>query len=623
MKNQDLINNDTVNALLRFARVSTILCITISLSTIIVRIIHFPWLYKISPGIILMNPLTAILLILTCIALWLVRDENKISPLFNVSYKTISKIICILVIAISFFRIVFDFFDWPFILDLLLFRKQLEVPQQANLTASYNVMSLKSAISLFLLGLSIIFIDSNKNWIHKNPQTLNYIVIFISILTIYGYIYKVEDLYLTLGRAPMSSLTAACFLLLSISVLFFRPYQGTMAHIIGQNPTQVFTMRVLAFIIPLIIGFLKIQGEKNNIFTENFGTAIIATTTYIISMTLLGWKTSIQYKLQKAKKAQFAIIKKQRKKMRRILDTSPSRVQILDLTKMKNIYANEVKEEVQILPKNEIVEKNYEEILEEFVHPEDLKKEKERLSQFQKLDDNEFDDQIFRIKNKEGSTSWIFNRAIVFKRVDGKPTQILLNTINITKQKEKELELNNTKKELEEKKKELEEARKNLKDANNKLKKKVEEREEALVKSEKKYHSYIRNSFNGIIQYEHHGSDIDLELPTDDFIKQVKEKSYIKEVNQVAADILGYNDPEELKGISFLEHTKDIPEKELHNNIKNFIKSDYRLFGLEPVVIKKGGQKIQTYINLLGIVKNKKLVKVWEIQSKSKIKKID
>lgn len=621
MKNQKFVNTQTVDALLRFATIFTVLAFLIPLATIIIRLIDFPWLQAISPGFVVINPATAICIIIIAIAIWLIRDEENISHIYNISFKTISNILCILIIAFCISRISFEIFDWHFPLDLLLFKDQLEIPEDAGLNVTYNKVGINTAICLLMLAFSAIFIDSKSSWFYSNPQTLNYISIFISILTIYGYIYSVKDLYLTLGKVPMSFISAVSILFISTSILFFRPYQGTMAHLIGQNPTQVFMMRAMAFVLPLLIGSLKMKGTELDFFGEKFGTAIMATTTYIISMSLLGWKTSIQYKLQEARIDRFRIIKKQRKELLRILDSSPTIIQILDTKSNKVVFTNELNKK-GMLKKEEVLESSYDELLEP-IHPDDMEEIKKRSTRMQKLKDHEYDDVIFRIVDQDGNLTWLFNRAIVFKRDGDEPTQFLLSTIDITKQKEAEIALRKKKKELTDKQEELKKAKEKLKKVNEKLQEKAKERETVLVKSENRYSNYIKNSFNGIIQFGHHGGDINIEQPIDDFINEVKEKTYIKKANKVAADILGYEDPKEIEGLSFSEFSIETPEEEINKNLTNFIKSDYRLFGLEPIVIKKGGEKIQTYINILGIVKNKKLVKVWEIQSKARIKNID
>jgi PAS domain-containing protein len=617
---KDLVNMQTVNALLQFAVVFTLIGFLIPLANISLRVIDFPLLQKITPGHSVMNPLAATCIALIAIALWLVRNESETTDIF--SLKTISKSLCILVIAVCLGRIVFTLFGWPFLLDDMLFSSQLKVPEHLNLDTKYNTLGINTALCLAILAISIIYIDSKNPWVYANPQSLNYVVIFISILTIYGYVYSVEDLYNTLGSIPMKFFSAVSLMLLASAVLFFRPYQGTMAHLVGQNPTRVFLMRFLAFIVPLLIGYIKIKGQENDLYNEEFGSAIVATTTYLISMTLLGWKTTIQYKLQVARVDKFRTIKEDRKRMNQILNGSQTHIQILDLTKDQFVFSNYVAKDSSE-DRKQIEKIKYSVLIKEITHPDDLTLLEERLDRLKKLKKDEHDDQIFRSINKNGEVSWIFSRAIVFKKIDEKPIQILFNSVDITKEKELEEKLQNKKKELEEKQKKLEEARNDLKNTNKKLENKAKDQAKELAKTEKAYHDYIKNSFDGIIQYSFKDEPIDIEQNDEEIITQIKKRAYIEEANTAAAKNLGYDDPEELKDMYFIEQKKNTAQKIVDENIKELIQNNFRLYGLKPIVAVKEGKKIKLYINVLGIIKDKKLTKIWEIQSNRRIKKLD
>lgn len=620
MNRNRLVNQDTVNALLRTATLFTVLSFLLPLATLILRIVDFEWLQKHMPGPVVINPLSAITHMIAAVAIWLVRKRYINNTVWGIKNKTISNVLCLIIMSIGLGRIIFRILDWPFIIDELLFTDQLVIPDSLKIEVDYNSMAINTGFCYFLLGLSIIFIDYGKNTFYKSAQTFNYIIIFIAILSIYGFIYNVGNLYSSLGRIPMSSIAATCLLLQSTAVLFYRPYQGTISHLIGQNPTNVFLIRGIAFIIPLIIGYLRIKGEEFELYNEKFGTVLIGTFTYIISMSLLGWKSNIQYKLQLAKSQKLHLVKKERKRMQRILDTSPSIIQIFDLDKNKITFSNKHNQSSS-KEKDKIMESTYDELLEP-VHPDDMEKLSERYPKLKKLKKDEYDDVEFRVVDQEGNTRWFFNRAMVYSMKNDKVDQILLNSIDITKEKETEKALRKKQDELKDKHKKLEKAKKELDEVHNKLKKWVKEEEEELVKSEKLYHDYIRNSFDGIVEYAHKEGDIDLDQSKDKIIEQIKEQAYIKEANQTIADMYGYKSPKELAGMLFTDFVRDIPEDALKKNMEKFLESDYRIFGYKPVFISQEGKKVETYINLLGIVKDNKLVKVWDIHSQRKIREI-
>jgi 4-aminobutyrate aminotransferase-like enzyme len=155
------------------------------------------------------------------------------------------------------------------------------------------------------------------------------------------------------------------------------------------------------------------------------------------------------------------------------------------------------------------------------------------------------------------------------------------------------------------------------------LENKAKDQAKELAKTEKAYHDYIKNSFDGIIQYSFKDEPIDIEQNDEEIITQIKKRAYIEEANTAAAKNLGYDDPEELKDMYFIEQKKNTAQKIVDENIKELIQNNFRLYGLKPIVAVKEGKKIKLYINVLGIIKDKKLTKIWEIQSNRRIKKLD
>ncbi|GAL84260.1 hypothetical protein MYP_1488 [Sporocytophaga myxococcoides] len=385
-----------------------------------------------------------------------------------------------------------------------------------------------------------------------------------------------------------------------------------MKYLVGQNPAEVFMMRFLAFFIPLVLGYLRISGEEAGLYAKNVGTALMAISTYLISITLLGWKSTIQYKLQLAKRKEVELIKKDHQRIERILNNSQTFVQIINIQKGIIAFSNE-SGRGKMRTGKEIEGKTMSEIVKERIHPDDFPIIEERQKILPELKDNEYNDVAFRLTDEHGDHTWLFSRAIVFSRDEsGAVKEILFNTIDFTNEKKKESKLKQQKINLEQKQLELERIKRKLEEANNKLEEEAQKRASELYRSEKRYKDYIKNSFSGIIEFEH-TSDISISLPADEQVKKIREVTRIKEVNQVAAELHGYKNPDSLKGMPLLEFI-DLPEEIAIEYGKEFVRSNYRLVGKQPIQLTKEGKPVKVYSNLLGIVKNHFLVKVWEIQ---------
>ncbi|MCR6638233.1 MAG: hypothetical protein NVV82_04380 [Sporocytophaga sp.] len=488
----------------------------------------------------------------------------------------------------------------------LLYQNQ-ELPE---MTLSYKGLGINNAICINLLAISLLFIEKKKI-LFFNPQILNYFIIFLSFLTIYGYVYSVEEMY-TLRGIPMTFYSSLSMLLLSSSILFLRPFKGSMKYLVGQNPAEVFMMRFLAFFIPLALGYLRISGEEAGLYAKNVGTALMAVTTYLISITLLGWKSTIQYKLQLAKKKEVKLIIKDRKRIERILNNSQTFVQIINIQKGIIVFSNE-SGHGKMRTGKEIEGKTMSEIVKAKIYPGDFPVIEERQIILPELKDHEFNDVTFRVVDEQGEHTWLFSRASVFSRdKSGAVKEILFTTIDFTNEKKKEAKLHQQKISLEQKQLELEITNRKLEEANMKLEEEAKIRASELYKSEKRYKDYIKNSFSGIIEFEH-TSDINTRLPVDEQVKKIREVTRIKQVNQVAAELHGYKKPDSMKGMPLVKFV-DLPDEIAIAYGKEFVRSNYRLTATQPIQLTKEGKPVKVYSNLLGIVKNHFLVKVWEIQ---------
>ncbi|MCR6639043.1 MAG: hypothetical protein NVV82_08690 [Sporocytophaga sp.] len=286
----------TAIVLLRLGKAFCLLGTAIPVLILIGRLIDYQFLLSITPGkFIVMNPLSSICFILVGIAIWLVWDAN--APRKN---RRISKTLVLIVSFIGFLKILSLFLDFDLRLDGLLFREQLDFYKEIYNT-SWNEMAPNTALSFMLLGITIWRIDYNARNA-KYFQYINYFIVLIALLSLYGYVYGVRNLYGVFHKVPMSFYSGLCFLLFSISVLFIRPMKGSMVILVGENPAEVVLLRFLAFVLPLIFGWLKIEGERLELFEKELGTAMLAVLTYVISMVLIARKSSVQYRLRKARK---------------------------------------------------------------------------------------------------------------------------------------------------------------------------------------------------------------------------------------------------------------------------------------------------------------------------------
>ncbi len=606
---QTFENKDTVISLIRFGKFFCILSTIGPIALLSLKVIDYELFIEASPtGQAIFNPFSAICYAQLGIALWLVRRDDV-----SIRARWISRSLCILSLLVALSSIISYFIDADYDLTASLFNRYLADPNDRLWRSTYTNMGVITALGLSLLALSIIFIDSGGDKLYYNSQSLNYISIFIALIAIYGYIYKVKKLYEFIGHIPVSLHSAIFMYLLSSAVLFLRPYKGTMKDIIGQNPTEVFMMRFLAFIVPLAIGYVKIKGEEKNIFDKDFGTAILATCTFIISMSLLGWKSSIQYKLQTTKYRRFRTLKKDRKNLERILNTSQTYIQITNIANDTLVFSNDSGEGSFKARKEEIEGKKFSELILNSTHPDDRKTVLNRQKRLPELKDDEYDDIIIRLTDPDKNIMWVFSRAMVYKRESGKVKEVLFNAVDITRQKLEEEELGKTIKKIKKKNKELKRGRIKLEEANIKLEEEIKKHSEKMYENEKKYHDFIKNSFEGILRYElKDNKKLDTSLDIEEQTKIIYNESVVVEANEMAVKILEYPDIESMLGVSIHQHTV-LPEEEFTEMIKKFIKGNYALHGLKITEMTHKRNKVKVETHLIGVIEHKKLISAWGV----------
>lgn len=122
----------------------------------------------------------------------------------------------------------------------------------------------------------------------------------------------------------------------------------------------------------------------------------------------------------------------------KINNTSPGIIYVFDLVDRKEIYSNYKREAILGYSTDEIKDLS----LADLVHPDDLPEVIKHLNAFRGMPDGEMIMHESRSRHKNGKYIWMRNYEAVFKRDDdGTPSQIIGISINVSKEKEITLQL--------------------------------------------------------------------------------------------------------------------------------------------------------------------------------------
>jgi two-component system NtrC family sensor kinase len=239
-------------------------------------------LARIYPGWVPMNPLTAVCFILSAAALWFLRKDHGGR---RVHWAGVVAALCAAGVAGIAFVKISDFLPGGSLnIDQVLFRSRL-----AN-----NVMAPNTAVAFAFIGVAMLLIDARNTHVRWAATALTLAAGGVAMLALTGYLYSVLALYRVGEHIAMAVNTAACFLLLCLGTLTARPDREPLATLLSATAGGVVARRLLpaAVLIPLVVGLLALNGQKQNLYEIPFMMTLFTLTNVVIFVTLIWWNAS-------------------------------------------------------------------------------------------------------------------------------------------------------------------------------------------------------------------------------------------------------------------------------------------------------------------------------------------
>jgi PAS domain S-box-containing protein len=253
--------NNHAAGFLAAARWLTSLVTLIALSVLAGWAFEQPALRGPSLNDVAMNPLTAIILLVISLSFFLLHKKHHVSAL------TCGVVVTILA-AVRLSATVFSFDP---VIDRLLFAEMLE--QQVI----PNRMAPNTATAGLLCGISIIFYSLPRPSAYW-AQFSAVLCLLLSLLSLMGYLYRVEAFYSFMEFIPMSLYTAFCFFFIALALLFYAPQAGIMEPFSSPYSGSLLARYLLpaAILVPVLLGMIRLKGEWAQLYSGEFGTALFA-----------------------------------------------------------------------------------------------------------------------------------------------------------------------------------------------------------------------------------------------------------------------------------------------------------------------------------------------------------
>jgi signal transduction histidine kinase len=248
-------------------------------------------LKRILPGLVAMNPTTAIAFVLAGMSLWLLRAQNTASRL-----RRIAQGFAFAVALVGLIKLVGILSGWDVGIDHLLFRGQLE--SEAAVTGIPNRMAPNTALNFFLLGCALLLLDRQTGRSFWLAQLLILVSLAASLLAIVGYAYGVTSFYGVTSYIPMALHTALTFVVLSAGLLCLRPDRGLMTIVTSDSAGGVVVRRLLpaAILVQIAVGWLRLTGQQAGLYGTELGVALMVVSNTVVFSVLIAWSASLLHR---------------------------------------------------------------------------------------------------------------------------------------------------------------------------------------------------------------------------------------------------------------------------------------------------------------------------------------
>ena len=271
---------DLVTLFKRLSMVASVVAFLVGLVVLLSWAFDIGSIKSLFPSTGAMKANTAACFFLLGASLFILREESRSRKVRCLGYACAG-----LVAVIATLTLIEYITHWDLRIDQVLFE------DRSDLASMFppGRMALGTAINFLVLGIALVLLGARRAF--GLMQELVVIALLYSMLTLVGYLYGASSLYNILPHIAIALHTTATFMVLSLGVLWARPDRGLMATLLSRSVAGVMLRRLLpaAVCLPIVIGWLRLAGQRAGYYETEFGLALFALSNVIIfaSLTLL------------------------------------------------------------------------------------------------------------------------------------------------------------------------------------------------------------------------------------------------------------------------------------------------------------------------------------------------
>ena len=276
-----------------------------------------------SPHWVMMKLNTAACFILTGASLWCLSDEQARKPIYFAG-----RILAAVVAFVALLTLGEHALSVDFGIDQVLMKQ----PPTAADPASPGRMSAATSFSFLLVALALLGLDSKNRHGHRPALALALLSGVVGLLALAGYIYGVKTLYAFSPFSSMAVHTALLLIAACVGILCARPDEGPLGILTASGVGSAMARRVLplAIVLPILIGWLRLQGERAGFYGFEFGLALIATANVVV-FTMLIWLTAVSLnRADTARRRTEDTLRDSERRFRALLEHSADSISMID-----------------------------------------------------------------------------------------------------------------------------------------------------------------------------------------------------------------------------------------------------------------------------------------------------
>jgi hypothetical protein len=251
-------------------------------------------LKRILPGLVAMNPATAIAFILCGASLWLLAAGQP-----GRTMRRVARALAGTAVLIGLLKLCATAANWDAGVDKLFFSTKLDID-----LIYPNRMAPTTAFNFVLIGLALMLVDVETKNRLRPAQWLALVVALIALVAVVGYLYGVRNFTGFAAYIPMALNTAAAFLMLAAGLFLARPDRGLMAIVTGDTLGSVLVRRLLPAIIliPALLGWLRLAGQQAGLYPTEVGVALTVMGNIIFFVVLFWWNAGLLGRMDSERK---------------------------------------------------------------------------------------------------------------------------------------------------------------------------------------------------------------------------------------------------------------------------------------------------------------------------------